>query len=269
MANTLPTVKFCGLNVSRLILGANPFAGYSHQTPERDVAMKSYHTVERILETWEMAEAEGINTIITNNATPHVVQAVKQYLSGGGKLQWITQTNCREAKDMAPMVEEGVKIGAKAMYLHGGLVDTAFETKDAELIRNWGKIVRAKGIPAGVAGHSAAAHLWVDSLNAVDFHAVCFFNCGSLHSGKGDRFQLSDVPKAVDAIQRIKKPCIGYKIMGAGRIDPRMAFEYAFEHIKPTDVVNVGMHRGDKDDMVEYNAAMVREILGVRELVAA
>jgi hypothetical protein len=40
-----------------------------------------------------------------------------------------------------------------------------------------------------------------------------------------------------------------------------MAFEYAFQEIKPTDVVNVGMYRGDKDDIVEENAAIVREIL--------
>jgi hypothetical protein len=49
--------------------------------------------------------------------------------------------------------------------------------------------------------------------------------------------------------------------MGAGRIHPVMAFEYAFENIKPTDVVNVGMHRGDKDGMVEENVAIVRHVL--------
>jgi hypothetical protein len=49
--------------------------------------------------------------------------------------------------------------------------------------------------------------------------------------------------------------------MGAGRIDPLMAFEYAFEGIKATDVVNVGMYRGDKDNMLEENVAMVRDIL--------
>ena len=49
--------------------------------------------------------------------------------------------------------------------------------------------------------------------------------------------------------------------MGAGRIDPHMAFQYAFENIKPTDVINVGMFRGDKDNMVEENAQLVNEIL--------
>ena len=91
---------------------------------------------------------------------------------------------------------------------------------------------------------------------------VCFFNCGSLHAGKGDRFRLADAFAGVECIRSIQKPCIGYKIMGAGRIDPAMAFEFAFENIKPGDVVNVGMHRGDKDDMVEENVAIVKGILG-------
>jgi hypothetical protein len=62
-------------------------------------------------------------------------------------------------------------------------------------------------------------------------------------------------------VQRLAKPCIAYKIMAAGRIDPVMALEFAFEGIKPTDVVNVGMYRGDNDDMVEENVSTVRGIL--------
>ena len=38
----LPTVDFCGLTVTRLIIGANPFGGYSHQNPERDSEMRAY-----------------------------------------------------------------------------------------------------------------------------------------------------------------------------------------------------------------------------------
>ncbi len=74
---------------------------------------------------------------------------------------------------------------------------------------------------------------------------------------------MSDVERAVQCIRQIEKPCIGYKIMGAGRIDPQMAFEYAFEQIKPGDVVNVGMHRGDVEDIVEQNAEIVRRTLKV------
>lgn len=263
----LPTVAFCGLNVTRLIIGANPFGGFSHQNKTRDAQMVAYHTQERIVETWGRAEAAGINTFITNNESPNVVAAVRQYLPSG-KMQWIAQVNCKSSDLMPQAIEEVVKIGCSAMYFHGWHVDNAYSEKNAKRIRDWCKCAQALGVPVGVAGHAPEAHLWVDSLDCTDFHAVCCFNCGSLHAGKGEKFQLGDIAKAMAAIQRIQKPCIAYKIMGAGRIDAKMAFEYAFENIKPSDVVNVGMHRGDIDDIVERNAEMVRQILATDGVAA-
>ncbi|NQT91294.1 MAG: hypothetical protein HQ559_00930 [Lentisphaerae bacterium] len=247
--------------MTRLVIGANPFGGYSHQSPERDRAMREYHSVERIKETWACAEAAGINTMVTNNETPHVLQAVREYLGAGGKLQWIAQVNRRDKPDMGPAVREAVAIGCKAIYFHGAQVDDLYRRRDARTLQAWCETVRAHGIPVGVSGHAAEAHRWVPSLNLVDFHAVCFFNCGSLHDGKGERFHLRDIGPAAETIRTIHKPCIAYKIMGAGRIDPKMALEFALTSIKPADVVNVGMHRGDKDNMVEEDAAMVRAIL--------
>jgi hypothetical protein len=261
----LPTVEFCGLTVTRLIIGANPFGGYSHQSPQRDEEMRSYYSIPRILETWRRAEAAGINTMITNNETPHVLQAVREYLGGGGPHTWIAQVNLR-AKPALEAIDEVVDLGCKALYIHGALVDQAYVDRDEDRVRAWCDHAHSLGVPVGVAGHAPEAHLWVDSLDAdkhhpiVDFHAVCFFNCGSLHTGKGQKFQLAHMAPAVECIRRIQKPCIGYKIMGAGRIDARMAFEYALSEIKTTDVVNVGMYRGDADDMVEHNAALVRDL---------
>jgi hypothetical protein len=258
---TLPTVEFCGLQVTRLIIGANPFAGFSHQSEQRDQEMVAYYSVDRILETWERAKTAGINTFITNNETDHVVQAVKAYLRAGGTLQWIAQVACRKHPNMFAAVDEAVKIGCCALYFHGGYVDECYHSKDEKSLRSWCEHARSAGIPVGVAGHAPEVHYWVNSLGFADFHAVPFFNCGSLHDGKGERFRLADIAPAIACIRQIRKPCISYKVMGAGRIDPKMAFEHAFANIKPTDVVNVGMHRGDKDHMVEENAALVQEIL--------
>ncbi|MBN1581855.1 MAG: hypothetical protein JXA89_14210 [Anaerolineae bacterium] len=257
----LPTVDFCGLTVARLIIGANPFGGFSHQNRERDQEMRTYYTPERILETWERAWTAGINTIITNNETPHVIQTTTDYLAQGGSLQWIAQLNSHSTLTMQAAIDHAVEIGCKAAYLHGGFVDHLYAQRDERALREYVHYGQSRGIPIGVAGHMPEVHDWVDALDLVDFHVVCFFNCGSLHSGKGHKFKLADIFPAVQCIQRLQKPCIAYKIMGAGRIDPLMAFEFAFEHIKPGDVVNVGMYRGDKDDMVEENAAHVRRIL--------
>jgi hypothetical protein len=256
----LPTVDFCGLKLTRLIIGANPFGGYSHQTPERDQAMVAYHTPERILETWRRAEAAGINTMVTNTETPHVIEAVRTYRAGGGKLQWIAQIGAHDG-NMPAAIDRVMELGASAFYFWGGHADHFHATRDEKTFRAWAEYARSTGVPFGAAGHSPESHYWMDGFNVVDFHAVPFFNCGSVHRGGGCQFRLTDALAATECIRRIRKPCIGYKIMAAGRIDPTMAFEFAFDNIKASDVVNVGMHRADKDDMVEANAAMARKIL--------
>jgi len=257
----LPTVEFCGLNPTRLIIGANPFGGFSHQTPERDAEMVAYNTPERIRETWARAEAAGIKTMITNNETQQVLEAVIPYIAGGGPLQWIAQVSDSRCASMEEAVDKSVQIGCKALYFHGGIVDKLYSEQDADSLRAWVAHARSCGVPVGVAGHAPETHYWVDSLDLVDFHVVCFFNCGSLHAGKGHKFRLADLAPAAECRRCLAKPCIAYKIMAAGRIDPTMALEYAFENIKPIDVVNVGMHRGDKDDVVEEDVAIVRGLL--------
>ena len=248
--------------MTRLLLGANPFGGYSHQNAARDTEMKTWSTPERIRETWARAAAAGINTFVSNNETPHVIQTVTEYLATGGPLQWVAQLSHGSFPSMEATVDRAIEIGAKAAFFHGGIVDELYAKQDAKTLRAWVGHATSRGLPVGVAGHAPDTHYWVDSLKLVDFHVVCFFNCGSLHAGKGDRFRLADIFPAAECCRRLQKPCIAYKILGAGRMDATMAFEFAFEHIKAGDVVNVGMHRGDNDNMVEENAAIVSKILG-------
>jgi hypothetical protein len=258
----LPTVDFCGLTLTRLLIGANPFGGFSHQNKARDEAMRTYHTPERILETWERAWKAGINAFVTNNETRHVIDTTEQYLAAGGPMQWIGQLSCRTCASMEEAIDRAVAIGCRALFFHGGLVDQLYASNDADTVRRWVGHARAKGVPVGVAAHNPLAHEWVHGLDMVDFHAVPFFNCGSVHSkAGGEKFQLEDMSRAIALIQALPKPCIAYKILGAGRIDPVMGFDFALRNIKPGDVINVGMNRLDNDAMVEENAALAARLL--------
>ncbi|HUS80861.1 MAG TPA: hypothetical protein VM283_06305 [Armatimonadota bacterium] len=259
----LPRVDFCGFEVSRLIIGGNPFSGFSHQSGERDQEMMNYYTVERIKETLRRAESAGINTTIMRSDN-HIHRMLREYYNEGGALQWIAQiAGDREAPDWGVAVRRAVAAGAKAAYLHGGVLDACFADRDAGGFAKLVDVMHEGGVPVGTAGHSSEAHLWAHELDLpLDFHVVCFYNCGSLHDGKGEKFKPEDPPHAVAAIREINKPCIGYKIMAAGRVEPREAFEYAFANIKPGDCVNVGIYRGDRDNMVEDNVALVEDILG-------
>ena len=46
-----PTAKFGEHDVTRLIVGGNPFRGYSHRNPDLDREMREYHTVENVVQT--------------------------------------------------------------------------------------------------------------------------------------------------------------------------------------------------------------------------
>ena len=96
--------------------------------------MLEYYTKDRILETWRHAEAAGINTMITNNETQHVVQAVKEYVYAGGSLQWIAQIACRKKREMFDAIDKAVNIGCCALYFHGAYVDECYLNKDEEAI---------------------------------------------------------------------------------------------------------------------------------------
>jgi uncharacterized lipoprotein YehR (DUF1307 family) len=63
-------------------------------------------------------------------------------------------------------------------------------------------------------------------------------------------------------IRQVKKPCLAYKILAAGRKaeNPKVieqAFQEAFENIKPTDAIIVGMYDRYIDQVAE-NAEYTR-----------
>jgi hypothetical protein len=48
MMKLLPTADFCGIEMTRLIIGGNPFSGNSHINQEYDESMRDYYTTENI-----------------------------------------------------------------------------------------------------------------------------------------------------------------------------------------------------------------------------
>ena len=59
----LPTVDFCGREISRLIVGGNTVSGTSHFSKEMDTAMEDYFTVENIKKMLFRCQEIGINTM--------------------------------------------------------------------------------------------------------------------------------------------------------------------------------------------------------------
>jgi hypothetical protein len=67
-------------------------------------------------------------------------------------------------------------------------------------------------------------------------------------------------------VKAVKKPCLVYKVLAAGRrignkAEIRECFKTAVENIKPADALIVGMYQ-QFGDQVGEDAALVRELCG-------
>ncbi len=257
---TLPTIKLGEHNVGRLLIGGNPFSGFSHQSAERDREMMDYYTVERIKATLRECEAVGINTAILRTDA-HIWRMLYEYRNQGGRIQWIAQM-AEPSPTREGNIDRAVRFGAFAYFIHGGIADDLWQQGDFDEIARIVDYVHDQGLLAGIAGHVPQVHLDVAARGIpLDFHVVSLYNCGSVHKGAGEKFDEADPSGAIAAIQQIEKPCIAYKILAAGRQATPQRFRYVYENIKPSDAAVVGMFTKDDPNMVEKNARLVTEIL--------
>ncbi len=64
-----------------------------------------------------------------------------------------------------------------------------------------------------------------------------------------------------ELIQTLSRPVIHYKIMAAGRNDPREAFEFVARHLRPQDAVCVGVYTKDAPCMIEEDIRLLESSL--------
>ena len=104
----------------------------------------------------------------------------------------------------------------------------------------------------------------------MDFCQCCFY---TVYAHVGTKLVNRDVEKYDDRdrgrmvrfIAQVEKPCIAYKVLGAGgkcgsEAEVRSALEFACTHIEDTDLLLVGMWQKEKDQ-VGQNVRWVSEFL--------
>ncbi len=245
--NSMPTIKLGNHVISRLICGSNPLLGYSYLGTHTDRQMKEYFTVERIVDFLGKCEKAGITAHQSSSRSDYF----ESLWESGSKLKIISLQSEREK--ITETVNSAKPI---AIVHHGGVSDRLFAEGKQQVVHDFVKAVKDQGILAGVSAHNPDVIKKIaDAGWNVDFFMACFYNLTRSH-GKEDpvlalpygSYQfLKDDPKIMTSvIRQVKQPCLGFKILGAGRMcsnqeDVEAAFKFAFENIKPTDGVIVGM----------------------------
>ncbi|HIJ72502.1 MAG TPA: hypothetical protein HPP83_00225 [Candidatus Hydrogenedentes bacterium] len=269
----LPTIEFFGKQVSRLICGGNPLSGFSHQSAELDWEMISYYSMANIQRLLDACWRNGINAYQTRGDR-FTMRVHLEHRQNGGQMHWIAQT-ASEFADIKGNIREIVQYGPLAIYHHGTHTDNCWHTGQIDKVQDVVKAIKDLGIPAGVASHIPDAIEYMEEKGwEVDFYMGCFYNLARQYKSAPatdqdayarDQFPRADPPRMAAVLSKVEKPCLGFKILGAGRNcttdqDTKAAFQFAFSHLKPSDAVVVGMFQKHKNQVVE-NAAIVREVL--------
>lgn len=248
-AGAIPSVRLGTLEVSRLILGSNPFWGYSHKSAQLDEEMRRHHTDERIIQILDEAADCGL-TAVASPPDERWRKLWTRYSENGGRLKiWISQCHGKPEK-MLEEIDLSVKAGAKAIFIQGARVEEQFGRSHFDRLRTWIEHIKEAGLPAGAAAHWPEIHPELERRKfPTDFYYQCMYNVS-----KTSDYSPAEREKAVATIERLEKPVIAYKILAAGRLSAGEGFEFAFNQIKRKDGVCVGIYAQNAIDQIRQNA---------------
>ena len=273
-APLLPTVPLGKHQITRLIIGANPFYGYSHFNRQFSQHMLEWFTPERVCSTLRQCEACGINTWQFSQGG-RGLEDLQRFRAEGGKLNAFLLSGRPMEEDLT-QIPKLAKLGLIGMVHHGGTTDRRWRAGEQHKIREFLKAVRDAGVLVGLSTHNP---LVVEATGEqdwdIDFYMTCVYNVTrtreELHKMLGQRppygevFLPDDPLRMYQAVRQSKKTCLAFKILAAGRVtdsakEMEEAFRLAYSSIKPQDAVIVGLYPR-YSDQVQENCTRVRRIL--------
>jgi len=237
--------KIGDVTLSRMMLGGNLIGGWAHARDliYTDKLVKAYHNDWRVFRTFKMAEECGINTIMTNPALMRVLS--DYWKKEGGKIQFIS--DCGHKDGLVRGAEESVKIGASAVYTHGGWTDNFARDGKVKELKDALAGMRKIGVPTGVGAHKletikfCVEHDIVPDFWMKTFHNNNYWSARPEHGQEShDNNWCADPQAQIDFMATLEQPWIAFKIMAAGAIHPRDAVPFAFKG--GADFVCMGMY---------------------------
>lgn len=270
---TLPTIKLGRHTVSRLIVGGNPVSGNSHTSSTLDRAMRDYFTTANTKKLLARCEQAGVNTW-QSRGDRHILRLLNEYRLEGGRLQWIAQT-ASELADIPRHIRELASAGAIGIYHHGSQTDKFWRAGQIETAREMCKVMRDAGVLVGLGSHIPEVIDYVESKAwDVDFYMTCVYNISRTKEEQeqmagrkleGQLFWDPDREKMLARVRQTAKPCLIFKVYGAGRkcgspAEMLDALRLVFRYAKPTDAVVLGMFPKEKEQVTE-DCRLFREAL--------
>ncbi|HVP45269.1 MAG TPA: hypothetical protein VMT32_01750 [Bryobacteraceae bacterium] len=270
----LPVVKFGKTEITRLIIGSNPFYGYSHFNHIFDAQMREFYTQDKKMEVLKSAERNGIGTWQLHYNDQPLADYLR-YRQEGGKMNIVLLADFELMKNPKIMPDVVAKMKPLGIGHHGNWTDNRFRAGEKGKVRDFCKMVRDTGVMVGVSAHNPGVFDIIESEDwDVDYFQACLYRVSRTveearaefgEATVGETYMEKDPERMCKIIRATKKPCLAFKVFGAGRSigsaeEMEKAVRFALANIKPTDAIIMGVYP-KFSDQVKENAELVRRIL--------
>jgi hypothetical protein len=269
-SDPLPQITIAGVRIPRMVVGCNPIGGWSHQVQALTNAMLEYFTLERTIEFLRRCESVGLDVWVSYwDDKPR--QALRRLWSQGSKLRTYLPGNLTEDGKLSKDVLE---LNPVFYIHHGNVTDNLFREGKQEVVHDFVKRVHDEmGIPAGISAHNPDCIRYAEEKGwEADLYQLCLYYLtrpkeqirAKLGSAMlGESFLEGDRDEALKVIREVSKPCLAFKILGAGwhcssPESVEEAFRIALTGIKKTDGIIVGMWPKFKDE-ISMNLQLLRK----------
>jgi len=260
--NMFPRTEVGGISVSRMILGTNWLIGYSHTTPAADeMIRRRYETVEAFKPVLETALHRGVDTIMAPfSGAPELVKAIKdtEQKTGSGIIMVDTpMINVSDNPAARQAAEAEIRAcaerGAKICLIHHASCEQLVNKNKAQIERidDYTRMIRDAGMVPGLSAHMPEIPIYCDR-NGYDVETyIQIFNC------MGFLMQV-EIETVASNINTAKKPVMTIKPMAAGRVSPYVGLTFAWNAIRPQDMVTTGVFSANElEEDVEISLAAI------------
>ena len=285
-ADRLPMVNLGSHRVSRLIVGSNPIYGYSHFNRQYDQHMREWFTDERVVKLLTDCEKAGINTWQAS-FNWEMKRQFPKIRGAGCNIQFICLVaswhfDSKMGRTPEEVVKGTIKCAQAAaefkpigIAFHGHATDLLFRADKIDMLKEFIDSVHGMGIAAAISTHNPkilttleekgfASDFYMAGLHYVSRHPEDWMKeIGTLPLDEG--WIAADPPRMVEAIRKVSKPTLVYKVLGAGRkcnseAQKQEAISWAYKNIKPIDATIIGLYPRYSDQVTE-TIKMVQQAL--------
>lgn len=245
--NKFPRTMVGGISVSRMIIGTNWFLGWSHCSAAKDAYIKeNLADRKKIADILEVFFRSGVDAIMGMITVAPLADAIKEAEDRTGVKGIIVSTptlptsastpmNGFDTSKVARILDEQAKFGVSICMPHQQTTDAMTDrcTRKIRQMNTVCRMIRERGMIPGLSTHMPETIVYADE-SGLDVETYI-----AIYNSMGFLMQIE-----VDWVSRIiheaRKPVMVIKPLAAGQLRPFQALTFAWNTIRPQDMVTVG-----------------------------